>query len=60
MSKQEQEVKRLLTALRREASEGLTANAIRRQALAAHKGTAESEILAAEGHRVVFGGSSLG
>jgi hypothetical protein len=35
MSKQEQEVKRLLTA-----------KAIRRQALAAHKGTAESEILA--------------
>jgi hypothetical protein len=46
MSKQEQEVKRLLTALRPEGSEGLTAKAIRRQALAAHKGTAESEILA--------------
>ena len=37
MSKQEQEVKRLLTALRREGSEGLTSNAIRVQALAAHK-----------------------
>jgi hypothetical protein len=37
MSKQEQEVKRLLTALRREGKEGLTSNAIRVQALAAHK-----------------------
>jgi len=37
MSKQEQEEKRLLTALRREGKEGLTSNAIRVQALAAHK-----------------------
>ena len=37
MSKQEQEVKRLLTALRREGKEGLTSNAIRVEALAAHK-----------------------
>jgi hypothetical protein len=37
MSKQEQEVKRLLTALRRDGKEGLTAKAIRRQALAADK-----------------------
>ena len=39
MSKQEQEVKRLLTALRREGKEGLTSNAIRVEALAAHKNT---------------------
>ena len=46
MSKQEQEVKRLLTALRREGKEGPTAKAIRMQALGAHLSREESDVLA--------------